>query len=79
MNQNRTIFDNGDYSLYAQITPTISPKNGHTLTITSRWKSSSNPDEEQIRFRACLEHEGLQALAAIIQNELSSKVSSVEE
>lgn len=78
MTPNRIIFDNGDYSLYAEVTPTISPKNGHTLTITSRWKSSSNPDEEQVRFRACLEHQGLQALAAIIQNELSSKALTAE-
>lgn len=66
-----TIFDNGDFSLYAEITPTGAPQNGHALTITSRWKSSSNPEEEQVRFKACLERAGLQNLQNLIQMELA--------
>lgn len=67
MKQRTTIFDNGDYSLHAEISPTVSPKDSLALTITSRWKSSSNPDEEQVRFRACLERKGLLALSDLIK------------
>ena len=68
---NRTsIFDNGDYSLYAEISPSISPKDGVALTITSRWQSASNPQEEQVRFKACLERDGLEKLVNLIQLEL---------
>ena len=68
-----TLFDNGDFSLYAQITPVSSPKNGHALTITSRWKSASKPDEEHVRFKACLEREGLQALMELIDAALKKQ------
>lgn len=69
-NVRTTIFDNGDYSLYAQISPSISPKEGLALTITSRWQSASNPKEEQVRFKACLERGGLKNLVNLIQLEL---------
>ncbi len=70
-----TIFDNGDYSLYAEISPSISPKEGLALTITSRWQSASNPQEEQVRFKACLERGGLENLVNLIQMELGKSVS----
>ena len=65
-----SIFDNGDYSLHAEISPSISPKDGVALTITSRWQSASKPEEEQVRFKACLERGGLENLANLIQMEL---------
>lgn len=69
-NVRTTIFDNGDYSLYAEISPSISPKEGLALTITSRWQSASHPQEEQVRFKACLERNGLEKLVNLIQLEL---------
>jgi len=71
-NTSTTISDNGDYSLSVEISPTVSPTNGYALKITSRWKSSANPDEDQVRFMACLEADGLLALAQVIQNNVTS-------
>lgn len=70
-NTRTTLFDNGDFSLYAQLTPVTSPKDGLALTITSCWKSASKPDEEQVQFKTCLEREGLQNLQSLIQSELA--------
>jgi hypothetical protein len=35
-NTRTTLFDNGDYSLYARLSPVASPEGGYALTITSR-------------------------------------------
>jgi hypothetical protein len=48
----------------------VSPEGGYALTITSQRQESRNSHEEQVRFFACLEREGLQALAGLIQQEL---------
>lgn len=45
-----TLFDNGDFSLHAQLSPVSSPVGGHALTITSKRRESRNPHEEQVRF-----------------------------
>jgi hypothetical protein len=67
----RTIlFDNGDFSLHATLSPTPSPHNSLALTITSQRQGSRNPHEEHVRFFACLDREGLRALARLIQSEL---------
>lgn len=65
------LFDNGDFSLHAQLTPVISPEDGHALTITSQRKESRNPNEEQVKFFACLDRQGLVNLQNIIQLELT--------
>ena len=66
-----TIFDNGDFSLHAQLAPVSSPQGGHAFTITSQRQESRNPHEEHVRFFACLDREGLQALAGLFQNEIT--------
>lgn len=66
-----TLFDNGDFSLHARLTPVTSPEEGHALTITSQRKESRNPNEEHVRFFACLDKTGLQALAVMIQREIA--------
>jgi len=48
-----TLFDNGDFSLHARLTPVTSPEEGYALTITSQRKESRNPNEEHVRFFAC--------------------------
>lgn len=66
-----TLLDNGDFSLHAQLSPVQSPVGGHALTITSKRKESRNPNEEQVRFFACLDRAGLQSLQSLIQAELT--------
>jgi len=66
-----TLLDNGDFSLHAQLSPVSSPVGGHALTITSKRKESRNPNEEQVRFFACLDRAGLQNLQNLIQMELA--------
>lgn len=66
-----TLLDNGDFSLHAQLTPVSSPVGGHALTITSKRLESRNPNEEHVRFFACLDRAGLQNLQNLIQTELA--------
>lgn len=67
-----TIFDNGDFRLHAQLAPVPSPLGGRAFTITSQRQESRNPHEEQVRFFACLDREGLLALAKLFENELAT-------
>ena len=68
-----TIFDNGDFRLHAQLVPVPSPKGGLALTITSQRQESRNPHEERVRFFACLDRKGLQALGELIQSTLQAQ------
>lgn len=68
-----SILDNGDLCYRASLAPVVSPVGGHALTITSQRRAARNPDEQQVRFFACLEPEGLQALAVLIQEALTSQ------
>lgn len=70
-NTRTTLFDNGDFSLHARLTPVTSPEEGHALTITSQRQESRNPHEEQVRFFACLDREGLTRLGDLIQQQLA--------
>ncbi len=72
MSSHTTLFNNGDFSLHARLSAVISPEGGYALTITSQRRESRNPHEEQVRFFACLEREGLQALAELIQQTLQT-------
>ncbi len=72
MSTHTTLFKNGDFSLHARLSAVISPEGGYALTITSQRLESRNPHEEQVRFFACLEREGLQALAELIQQTLQT-------
>lgn len=65
-----TLLQGSDFSLHAYLTPVRSPANGYSLTITSQRQAVRNPGEEQVRFFTCLEREGLQALAELIQQTL---------
>jgi hypothetical protein len=69
-----TLFDNGDFSLHAQISPVTSPSNGFALTITSQRQESRNPHEEHVRFFTCLDQEGLQALSELINATLQTQL-----
>ena len=71
-NTHTTLFNNGDFSLHARLPTVTSPVGGYALTITSQRQESRNPHEEQVRFFACLEHEGLQALAELIEQALQT-------
>ncbi len=66
-----TLYDNGDFRYFVYLDPVPSPVGGFALTITSQWNSSAKPEEEQFRFRACLERQGLEQLQALIQQELA--------
>ena len=70
-NTRTTLFDNGDCSLHARLSPVTSPEDGHALTITSQRQESRNPSEEQVKFFACLDRQGLEELSEIINLALS--------
>ena len=73
--QQISILDNGDLCYRASLVPVVSPVGGHALTITSQRRAARNPDEQQVRFFACLEPEGLQALADLVQRALAAHSS----
>lgn len=66
-----TLLDNGDFSLYAQLSPVTSPVGGYAFTITSKRQESRNPNEEHVRFFACLDKQGLSGLLGLLQAQLS--------
>lgn len=70
--ESTTVFDNGDYSLNVTLSPVTSPIDGQALIITSKRKESRNPNEEQVRFMACLDRGGLVKLGEIIQKQLTA-------
>lgn len=72
MSTHTTLFNNGDFSLHARLSAVVSPAGGYALTITSQRQESRNPHEEQVRFFACFEREGLQALADLVQEALKT-------
>ena len=74
-----TVFDNGDYSLNVTLSPVLSPIDGQALIITSKRKESRNPNEEQVRFMACLDREGLTKLADLISEQLAKESSRQSE
>lgn len=65
------LFDNGDFSYFAHLRPLVSPSLGYALEISSLWKTALKPQEQQFRFRACLEREGLVQLRDLIDRELA--------
>lgn len=70
MTNRTTLLHTSDYSLHAYLTPVRSPAGGYSLTITSQRQAVRNPGEEHVRFFSCLDRQGLQALADLIQQEL---------
>ncbi len=64
--------DNDDFRYFLALKPIPGPVGGHSLTITSQWDSSSKPQEEQVRFRACIDRAGLLRLQDLIRQELES-------
>ncbi|PIT76619.1 hypothetical protein [Limnohabitans sp. JirII-31] len=67
-----TLFDNGDFQYIVALDKVRSLAGGYFLAITSQWKSSANPEDEQFRFRACIDRTGLEQLQALIQRELAN-------
>ena len=70
MTHTTTLLDTPDFRLHARLTPVVSPAGGHALTISSQRLQSRNPHEEHVRFFACLDRQGLQALADLLQDTL---------
>ena len=67
-----TLFDNGDFRYFVSLDKVRSLAGGYSLAITSQWESSANPEDEQFRFRACIDRSGLEQLQALIQRELAN-------
>jgi hypothetical protein len=67
-----TLFDNGDFRYFVSLDKIRSLAGGYSLAITSQWKSSAHPEDEQFRFRACIDQAGLEQLQALIQRELNN-------
>ena len=65
------LFVSGDFGLYARLSPVASPEGGHALTIISKRQESRNPNEEQVKFFACLDRQGLEGLSELINLSLS--------
>jgi hypothetical protein len=61
-----TLFNNDDFSYTAELTPTSSPINGFTLTISSRCKTARDPDSVEVKFKACLDGQRLIGFADMI-------------
>ena len=73
MKARTTLLQGSDFSLHAYLTPVRSPANGYSLTITSQRQDVRNPGEEHVRFFSCLERDGLQALADLIDQALQAQ------
>ena len=67
-----TLFDNRDFRYFIRLQPIPDPMGGYSFTITSQWESASRPKEEQVRFCACLDRNGLERLHTLIEQELAS-------
>ena len=65
------LFDNGDFKYFVSIEKIQSLAGGYSLAITSQWKTAAHPEEEQYRFRACIDRAGLEQLQSRIERELS--------
>lgn len=65
------LFDNGDFKYFVSIEKIHSLAGGYSLAITSQWKTAAHPEEEQYRFRACIDRAGLEQLKSLIERELS--------
>lgn len=68
-----TLFDNGDFAYFADITPLADPVGGHSVRIRSRLASARNGQAEQVRFQACLQDDRLLALADLIRQSITSR------
>jgi len=66
------LFDNGDFRYFVSLDKVRSLAGGYSLAISSQWESSARPEEEQFRFRACIDRSGLEQLQALIQRELAN-------
>lgn len=65
------LFDNGDFKYFVSIEKIRSLAGGYSLAITSQWKTAAHPEEEQYRFRACIDRAGLEQLKSLIERVLS--------
>lgn len=68
-----TLFDNGDFAYFAEISPVADPVGGHSVRISSRLASARDGQAEQVRFQACLQDDRLLALADLIRQSLESR------
>jgi hypothetical protein len=65
-----TLLNTPDFSLHAQVSSVVSPSDGFALTITSQRQEVRRPGEEHVKFFACLDRQGLKALADLIYAEV---------
>jgi len=73
-NQRRiALSDNGNFSYHVSLSPVVSPVGGYALMISSRLKTARKPNEEHVKFLACLEPENLRALGELIQQTLEMR------
>ena len=72
-----TLFDNGDFAYFADISPVADPVGGHSVRISSRLASARDGQAEQVRFQACLQDDRLLALADLIRQSIESRHSGV--
>lgn len=68
-----TIFKSEDLRYYAAIESITSSQDGFSFTITSQRPASHQPNEEHVRFLACLDRDGLQRLGELIRAILQSQ------
>lgn len=66
------LFDNGDFRYFVSLDKVRSLAGGYSLAISSQWESSAHPEDEQFRFRACIDRAGLEQLQALIKRELAN-------
>jgi hypothetical protein len=66
------LFDNGDFRYFVSLDKVRSVAGGYSLAITSQWESSAHPEDEQFRFRACIDRAGLEQLQSLIERELNT-------
>ena len=62
-----TFFDNGDLRYHAQVTALDAPTPGYALTITSQRRAARKPQEEFVKFMACLSREELLQVSRLIE------------
>ena len=73
-NQRRiALADNESFSYHVSLSPVTSPVGGYALMISSRLKTARRPNEEHVKFLACLEPENLRALGNLIQQTLEMR------
>ena len=73
MTRSAILFESQNFRYSADITPLERPAGSYWLTIRSRWADARHPEADQVRFSACLDGEGLQALSDLARAALITR------